>query len=197
MIKYNHDYAKPDKDGYPLFCPMPLRYTVQHHEEWDEDVIDPETGEPTGEKEHHERDWTEEVVVAIPSKSDAAKAGYLPLYDNDPGPHEDGRHWERTGKIENADAYYFWEYTLVDDPPPPPRKFSVKSVAGKIKELGYTAQVREALMSANAYEMFVGANYLREDDEDFLAMRGLVQQVTGLTEEQIEAVLSECIWEEG
>ena len=83
----------------------------------------------------------------------------------------------------------------MDDPPPEPRRFSVKLVAGKIKELGYTAQVREALMAANAYEMFVGANYLREDDPDFLAMRGLVQRLTGLSDDEIEAVLADCLWE--
>ena len=98
---------------------------------------------------------------------------------------------------EAAKAAY--ERALPPPPPEPPhpapRKFSVKSVAAKIRELGYTAQVREALMSVNGYEMYVGANYLKEDDQDFRDMKALVQRVTGLDDDAIEAILEECIWE--
>lgn len=88
-------------------------------------------------------------------------------------------------------------YARAFPPPAPhePRKFSVKAVAAKIRELGYTAQVREALMGVDGYEMYVGANYLKEDDEDFQAMKELVKQVTGLGDDEIEAVLKDCIWE--
>lgn len=124
MIKYNHDYAKPDADGYPLYAPVPLVLHVSHHEEWDEDVLDPETGEPTGETEHKERDWTEDRYVQQPSAADWAQAGYLPLHDTNPGLHEQGRHWQKTGRIVTATDHYVWEHVLADDPPPPPRVFS-------------------------------------------------------------------------
>lgn len=101
---------------------------------------------------------------------------------------------EETVDLDEAVAAY--ERALPPPPPPPPpRKFSVKAVAAKIRELGYTAQVREALMGVDGYEMYVGANYLKEDDQDFRDMKALVQRVTGLDDDDIEAILEECIWE--
>ncbi len=76
------------------------------------------------------------------------------------------------------------------------RKFSVKKVAAKIRELGYTKQVREALIAADAYEMYVGANYLKENDEMFLQMKSVIQTITGISGDQLEEILSQCIWEE-
>lgn len=124
MIKYNHNYAKPDANGYPLYAPIPLVLHIPHHEEWDEDVLDPDTGEPTGEKIHRESDWIEDKYIQQPAAAEWAQAGYLRLKDIDPGLHEQGKHWQRTGKIKGADTYYFWEYVLVDDPPSTPRVFS-------------------------------------------------------------------------
>ena len=66
MIKYNRDYAKPDADMMPLYGPIPLELSIPHHDEWDEDVIDPETGEPTGETQHREHDWIEKKFIQRP-----------------------------------------------------------------------------------------------------------------------------------
>ncbi len=76
------------------------------------------------------------------------------------------------------------------------RKFSVKKVAAAIRALGYTKAVREALIAADAYEMYVGANYLKEDDEMFLSMKSVIQTITGISGDQLEEILSQCIWEE-
>lgn len=152
-----------------------------------EDREDPETGETrsvlTG--------WTANVSTvdcAIPASEQAALDLFGQLQEDQP---------EETVDMDEAKAAY--KRALPPPPPEPPhpapRKFSVKSVAAKIRELGYTAQVREALMSVNGYEMYVGANYLKEDDQDFRDMKALVQRVTGLDDDAIEAILKECIWE--
>lgn len=57
MMHYNRNFAKLKPDGTLEFCPIPLTVVTHHHEEWDETVLDPETGEPTGETEHKSRDW--------------------------------------------------------------------------------------------------------------------------------------------
>lgn len=124
MIKYNKDYAKPASDMTPVYAPIPLKITIPHHEEWDEDVIDPETGEPTGQVEHKERDWNEEQYIVQPTKADYAQAGYLPLKDIYPGDAPQGKHWQKNGKIVSSGDFYQWEYTLVDDSSPAPRVFS-------------------------------------------------------------------------
>ena len=96
MTKYDQNYCKPDENMRPLYAPAPLALDIPHHEEWDEPVIDPETGEPTGETEHKSRDWTEHRVVIHPTAADWALAGYLPLYDEYPSePAPEGKHWQR------------------------------------------------------------------------------------------------------
>ena len=155
-------------------------------EVWEERE-DPETGETSRTM----TGWEANVSVidcAVPASEEAAAALFGRLQEDQP---------EETVDMEEAVAAY--RRSLPPPPPPPPqpepRKFSVKSVAAKIRELGYTAQVREALMSVNGYEMYGGANYLKEDDQDFRDMKALVQRVTGLDDDAIEAILEECIWE--
>ena len=200
MIKYNKNYAKPDANGYPLYAPVPLKILIPHHDEWDEDVIDPETGEPTGEKEHKELDWTEERKVLQPTAEDFAIAGYLPLYDTDPGLHEEGKHWQRTGKINDADTYYFWEYVLVDDPPPPPRVFSklklelalfkaglLPAVDSFIDAQTITNDQGETMPLRRAYST---ALTFAEDNEYFAPFLAAIKTTLGIDDATAEAVLS-------
>jgi hypothetical protein len=145
----------------------------------------------TGETSRVLSGWTANVSVidcAVPASEEAAVALFVRLQEDQPG--------ETVDMEEAVNAYRRSLPPPLPPPPPPePRKFSVKSVAAKIRELGYTAQVREALMSANGYEMYVGANYLKEDDQDFREMKALVQNITGLDNNAIEAILEDCIWE--
>lgn len=78
---------------------------------------------------------------------------------------------------------------------PDPRKFSVKKVAKMLRNKGHMRTVREKLMELESYEMFVGSNYLLESDEDFIQMKSVVQAVTGMSGDEIEEMLAECIWE--
>lgn len=128
MTIYNHKFAKPSADGTPLYGPMPLGVEIPHHEEWDEPVIDPETGEPTGETQHMERDWVEKRTVIHPSSEDFKLMGYLPLVDEPPADPPQGQHYERTGTIGLDGDCYKWVYALVQDPPDPPRRWSRLSV---------------------------------------------------------------------
>lgn len=195
MIKYNHDYAKPDADMRPLFCPMPLRIAIPHHEEWDEDVIDPETGEPTGEKEHKERDWVEYKTVVHPSEEEAALAGYKRLYDNNPGLHEEGKHWEKTGRIADADTYYFWEYVLVDDPPPPPRTFVTADLVEALMAEGIYQQVRDWIVEHGMLDLVLATKEFDENNENFQAGKAALQTALGWTDEEVEELLAKCVKE--
>ena len=186
-MKLNRKFAKKElkQGGIPDYAPAVLKVITHHHEEWDEDVLDPETGEPTGETWHKERDWDTEEIKLWPTAADYIKMEYVPVIDKFPTePASAGFHWEAAGWEASKDAVRR-TYVMAEDPPAPPVKYSVKKVAGKIRELGYTQAVREALMQANAYEMYVGANYLLADDEDFLATKQLVQQVTGITDADV------------
>ena len=203
MIKYNHSYAKPDENGYPLYAPIPLVLHIPHHEEWDEDVFDPETGEPTGETIHHESDWIEDKFIQQPSVADWAQGGYLDLYDIDPGLHEQGKHWQRTGKIKDADTYYFWEYVLVDDPTPPPRVFSklklelalfkaglLPAVDAFIDSQTITNEQGETMPLRRAYST---ALTFAEDNEYFAPFLTEIKSTLGIDDATAEEILSASV----
>ena len=204
MIKYNRDYAKPDVNGYPLYAPIPLVLRIPHHDEWDEDVIDPETGEPTGEKEHKERDWTETRHIQQPGPSDWLAGGYKRLHDTDPGLHEQGKHWERTGKIADADTYYFWEHVLVDDPPPPPRVFSKLYLelalfkAGLLDEVDAFIDSQKIIDKDTGKEMPLRRAYstaltFAEDNVYFAPFLAAVKTTLGIDDETAEEILSASV----
>lgn len=203
MIKYNHDYAKPDENGYPLYAPIPLVLHIPHHEEWDEDVLDPETGEPTGETIHRESDWTEDKYVQQPEASDWAQAGYLKLYDTDPGLHEQGKHWQKTGRIVSATDHYVWEYVLVDDPPPPPRVFSklkleialfkaglLPAVDSFIDSQTITNEQGETMPLRRAYST---ALTFAEDNEYFAPFLAAIKSTIGIDDATAEEILSASV----
>ena len=204
MIKYNYDYAKPDENGYPLYAPIPLVLHIPHHDEWAEDVIDQETGEPTGETEHKERDWIEDRYVQQPAAADWAQAGYLRLYYNtDPGLHEQGRHWQKTGRIVPATDHYVWEYVLVDDPPPPPRVFSkfwmelalfkaglLPAVDAFIDSQTITNEKGETMPLRRAYST---ALTFSEDNEYFASFLSAVKTTLGIDDATADAILSASV----
>lgn len=200
MIKYDHNYCKPDADMRPLYCPIPLAYDVPHHEEWDEPVIDPETGEPTGETEHMERDWSEHRVAIHPSAEDKTLAGYLPLSSNRPvDPAPEGKHYERTGKIElNGENGYRWVYALVDDPPPPPRRWSRLSIKTALATAEMLGEARSYLSNTEiargytAWEALTDCDYIEEgypNTEKWNALLDGAAQALGKTRAEVDAFL--------
>lgn len=204
MIKYNYNFAKPDENDYPVYAPIPLKILIPHHDEWDEEVLDQETGEPTGETEHRTRDWTEERDVLQPTAADYALAGYLPLTDDHPGSEPEGKHWVRTGKIKpNESGGYSWEYVLVDDPPPTPRVFSklrlelalfkaglLPAVDAFIDAQTITNEKGETMPLRRAYST---ALTFAEDNEYFAPFLAQIKQTLGISDEDAEAILSASV----
>ena len=197
MTKYNHDYAKPDADMRPLFCPMPLRIAIPRHEEWDEDIVGPETGEPTGEKERKSRDWTDYKTVLRPNAEEAALAGYKPLspdYPVDPAP--DGQHYERTDKIEpNGADGYRWTYRLIADRPPPPRVFVTADLVEALMEEGIYQQVRDWIVEQGMLDLVLATKEFDETNENFQAGRAALQTALGWTDAEVEKLLAQCVKE--
>ena len=206
MTRTNRNYAKPDENGYPVFPQVPLAYDIPHHEEWYEPVIDPETGEPTGETEHKSADWTEHKKILQPTAADFAAAGFLPLHDRLPSdPAPEGQHYAKTGKITLAESrYYIYAYTLVPDPAPPPRVFSklylelalfkaglldavdayIESKTIEDKETGKTMPLRRAYSTALTFS---------EDNEYFAPFLADIKTTLGIDDATAEAILSASV----
>jgi len=205
MTKYNRSYAKPDESLRPLYGPMPLAVVKHHHEEWDEPVIDPETGEPTGETEHKTQDWDETYTVIHPTAADFALMGYLPLRDEFPtDPAPDGQHWERTPFIEaNGNDGYRWTYALVANPPAPPRVFSKIYLEAAVFKRGLLAKL-DAFVDAQTITNEMGdtmplrrayntAQTFREDHPLFAPYLTAAKQALSVDDETAEAILSEAV----
>jgi hypothetical protein len=187
MTKYNYNYAKPDENSRPLYGPMPLSVEIPHHEEWDEPVVDEETGEPTGETRHMERDWTERKTVIRPKRDEFALMGYLRILLRTLEEPPEGKHWERTGTIESYESGYAWIYVLVDNPPPPPRRWSVLSIIRALKSNECYDEIKSALESAGLFDEFIGADYISEDDDSFRS--GYAMSVEEYGQEKVDAIL--------
>ena len=191
MTKYDRNFCKPDENGKPLYCPLPLAVVIHHHGEG----TDPDTGE------HWESDWDERRTEVFPTDADKALMGYLPLSPDYPVDPPQGKHYERTGKIESngADGYR-WTYTLVDDPPPPPRTFSklklyaVLSAANLWDALKawLEAQTYEGM---NAWTAFSLAQEMTEDHPMFTAWFSAAKTALGVDDATAEELLSKCVKE--
>ena len=191
MTKYDRNFCKPDENGRPLYCPLPLAVVIHHHDEGD----DPETGE------HWERDWDERRTEVFPTAEDKALMGYLPLRDEYPSePAPDGQHYERTGEIVRDGDCYKWVYVLVDNPPPPPRRWTRLSIKTALAQAGMLDAVRQFLSTSEiatgytAWEALTDCDYIEEGfggAEKWNALLDGAAVALGKTREEIDAFLAQ------
>lgn len=134
-------------------------------------------------------------IIWNPTAATYAAAGYKPLYDNNPGLHEQGKHWEMTGKIADADTYYFWEYVLVDDPPPPPRVFVTADLVEALMAEGVWEQARAWIVEQGMLDLVLATKEFDEENENFKAGKAALQTALGWTDEEVEELLAKCVKE--
>lgn len=186
MTNYTRNFAKL-VDGAPQWGPIPLAVVTHHREEWDEEVLDPETGEPTGETEHRVRDRDTTETVLFPTAADYARAGYLPVVDDYPSePAPEGYHYEAISWTEFNDAIRR-VYAPVQNPPPAPRRWSSLAVKRVLEARGSWGEVKGLIEAANLYDDFLMADYIAEDDDAFIAARAEAVRLYG--EETVAAIL--------
>lgn len=199
MTKYDRNFCKPDENDRPLYCPLPLAVVIHHHEEWDDPVIDPETGEPMGETEHKTADWDERRTEVFPTDEDKALMGYLPLSPDWPVDPPEGKHYERTDKIERDGDGYKWVYILVDTPPPPPRRWTRLSIKTALATAGMLNVARQFLSTSEiatgytAWEALTDCDYIEEGYPNAEAWSALLDGAAvalGKTREEINAFLA-------
>ena len=189
MTKYDRNYCKPDENMRPLYCPLPLAVVIHHHDEGD----DPETGE------HWESDWDEKRTEVFPTDADKALMGYLPLEDSVMPTPPEGKHYDRTDKIERDGDGYKWVYTLVDNPPPPPRRWTRLSIKTALATAGMLDAARAFLSASEiatgytAWEALTDCDYIEEGfggAEAWSALLDGAAVALGKTREEIDAFLA-------
>ena len=127
-------------------------------------------------------------------------AGYLPLSPDWPVDPPEGKHYERTDKIEPNGDGYKWVYTLVDNPPPPPRRWTRLSIKTALAQAGILPPVYGFLQTveiANGYmawEALSDCDYVEEGyggAEAWNALLNGAAQALGKTREEIDAFLAQ------
>ena len=193
MIAYNYNFGKLRPDGSIEYGPIPLIVITHHHEEWDEPIIDPETGEPTGETERKTRDWDTIETKIRPSVADYLQMGYLPVFDRLPSaPPREGWHYEPRG-WEEADGAIRRVYAEVQDSPPPPRTFSKLKIVNALIASDIWQQVKAFLEQAGLYDQFLAAQDFAEDNQYFGQGKAALQNLLSWTDEQVEDMLAASV----
>ena len=109
----------------------------------------------------------------------------------------EGYHVERRYAYDDAGAptAIVESWVEVQDPPPPPRSLSRKKLRDAFVELGVWNAVRDYLQTSDKWEIFLLSTTLDEDNELVQEAIGALRETFGLSQEQIESILSASVAE--
>ena len=135
-------------------------------------------------------------TILAPKAAHYARAGYLPLSPDWPVDPPEGKHYQRTDKIESDGAGgYRWVYRLVDDPPPPPRVFETADLVEALMEEGVWETARAWIVEQGMLDLVLATKEFDEENANFQAGKAALQAALGWTDEQVEALLAKCVKE--
>ena len=126
-------------------------------------------------------------------------AGYLPLSLDWPVDPPEGKHYERTDKIERDGDGYKWVYILVANPPPPPRRWTRLSIKTALAQAGMLDAARQFLSATEiatgytAWEALTDCDYIEEGfggAEKWNALLDGAANALGKMREEIDAFLA-------
>ena len=131
--------------------------------------------------------------VATPSAEGYAAVGAYPLASDDIPPVAPA------GKVVVHDGYELaggeWHarYRIEDAPPKPPRIFSKLKVVAALTKAGVWPQVKAWIEQAGLYDLYLAAQEFAEDNDYFDQGLTALKPVVCWTDEQVEALLAECV----
>ena len=136
-------------------------------------------------------------TILAPKAPHYLAAGYKPLRDEVPVDPPEGKHYQRTDKIEpdGADGYR-WAYRLVDDPPPPPRVFETADLVEALMAEGVWEQARAWIVEQGMLDLVLATKEFDETNLNFAAGRAALQTALGWTDAEVEELLAKCVKED-
>lgn len=135
-------------------------------------------------------------TILAPKAAHYARVGYLPLSPDYPVDPPQGKHYERTGKIEADGAGgYRWTYRLVDDPPPQPRVFETADLVEALMEEGVWETAREWIVKQGILDLVLVTKEFDEANTNFQAGKEALQTALGWTDAEVEELLAKCVKE--
>ena len=140
---------------------------------------------------------TEDGVKMNPSEASYLAAGWKKVVDERPTA-EPGHRVEVSGWREDADTLTC-VYKVVPGVAPAagPRVFSKLKLVAALKEADKWVLVKTWIEERGYYDFYVAAQNFREDNPLFKEALTAIKGYARMTDEQAEAILSKCIYEEG
>ena len=135
-------------------------------------------------------------TILAPKAPHYLAAGYKQLRDEVPVDPPEGKHYQRTDKIEADGAGgYRWQYRLVDDPPPPPRVFVTADLVEALMEEGVWETARSWIVEQGLLDLVLATKEFDETNENFQAGKAALQTALGWTDAEVEELLARCVKE--
>ena len=136
------------------------------------------------------------TVVSNPSAETYLAAGWKRIVD-EPPKAEAGCHVEVSGWDETADSIVRVYKQVPDETPPAkPRVFSKLKLVAALKEADKWVLVKTWIEERGLWDYYLAAQNFREDNEMFSQAVAEVKRYAGMSDEDAEAILKNCIWEE-
>lgn len=131
-------------------------------------------------------------VVVSPSDEAYASAGWMKVVRDAPNPPS-GKHVSKTTySVVDGEIHAVYEY---EDDARTPRTFSKLKFYSVLVGMGKWTEVKAWLEEAGLWDVFVLAQVVKEDNPQFVQGVGVFKQKFGFTDEQVEAIFSQCLFE--
>ena len=136
------------------------------------------------------------TVVSNPSAETYLAAGWKRIVDERPAP-EAGCTVHASGWEETADSVVRVYKQVPDEPQPAKaRVFSKLKLVAALKAADRWVLVKTWIEERGWWDYYLAAQNFREDNEMFGEAIAAVKRYAGMSDEDAEAILKNCIWEE-
>lgn len=136
------------------------------------------------------------TVISNPSAETYLAAGWKRVVDEPPAA-EPGHTVEVSGWDETADSIVrIYKQVPVEPTPGKARVFSKLKLVAALKEADKWVLVKTWIEERGLWDYYLAAQNFREDNAMFADALGAIKAYARMTDEDVEAILKNCIWEE-
>ena len=136
------------------------------------------------------------TVIMSPSAETYLAAGWKRIVDERPA-SEEGCTVEVSGWNEAADSVVrVYKQVPADAPATKPRVFSKLKLVAALKEADKWVLVKTWIEERGLWDYYLAAQNFREDNEMFSDALAAIKAYARMSDEDAEAILKNCIWEE-
>lgn len=138
------------------------------------------------------------VNIANPKPDVLVANGYHTLADEPTPTPPEGKVAVFDGyALDETDGKWHAQYHVEDAPPPMPRKFSKLKCVVALTRAGVWDAVKAYIEQAGLYDLYLAAQDFAEDNDYFTQGKAQLQTALGWDDEQVEAILAECVLGDG